>query len=76
MSTSTVEYARVESLGLCVRITNCLRAESVWFVYELCDWSERDLRKLRGMGEQSIVDITRALAQRGLALRVEREEWR
>jgi DNA-directed RNA polymerase alpha subunit len=68
----------VESLGLKCRVTNFLRADGLWFVQQLCERSERDLRLLPGIGGKSVIEIKQALALRGLRLcnRVNREEWR
>lgn len=65
---SVVEYERLESLTLPNRVENRLRADGMWFIYELCERSESDLRKLPGVGTTSIRCIRDALAKRGLVL--------
>ncbi|WP_322092787.1 DNA-directed RNA polymerase subunit alpha C-terminal domain-containing protein [Paraburkholderia bannensis] len=68
MNGRVVEFERLESLGLPLRVENCLRSDGLWFIYELCERTEAELRTLRGMGDTSIRSIREALARRGLSL--------
>ncbi|WP_321941674.1 MULTISPECIES: DNA-directed RNA polymerase subunit alpha C-terminal domain-containing protein [Paraburkholderia] len=68
MNATVVEFERLQSLALPLRIENLLRGDGVWFIYELCERSESDLRRMRGMGSTSIQSIRDALSKRGLTL--------
>jgi DNA-directed RNA polymerase alpha subunit len=68
MNAPTVEFEQLAALALPTRVENCLRADGVWFIYELCERNESDLLKLPGVGTTSIRCIRDALAKRGLVL--------
>ena len=68
---SDLENPRVtlEGLGLTTRVLHSLKEEGIDSVDALCALSDRDLKKVPGIGERSLDEIKQQLAQFGLALR-------
>lgn len=68
---SDLEAPRVtlEGLGLTTRVLHSLKEEGIDSVDALCALSDRDLKKVPGIGERSLDEIKQQLAQFGLALR-------
>lgn len=68
---SDLESPRVtlEGLGLTTRVLHSLKEEGIDSVDALCALSDRDLKKVPGIGERSLDEIKQQLAQFGLALR-------
>ncbi len=58
----------VEGLRLSVRAANCLRALGVGTVEELVTYRPEDLLRTRNLGATTLQEITRALANHGLRL--------
>lgn len=56
-------------LNLTVRTSNCLRAEDIYTIEDLCTWTERKLLQIPNMGRRSVGEIKEALANMGLSLR-------
>ena len=56
-------------LNLTVRTSNCLRAEDIYTIEDLCTWTERKLLQIPNMGRRSVAEIKEALANMGLTLR-------
>ncbi|CAB3758485.1 DNA-directed RNA polymerase subunit alpha C-terminal domain-containing protein [Paraburkholderia humisilvae] len=63
----------VEVLGLHCRITNRLRAASIFCVGDLCRTTARDLMKLPGFGTKSLHEVEAALQRAGRSLRAEEQ---
>ena len=59
----------LDALGLTKRSTNALFRAGVRQVFELLDWTERDLRSLPSFGPASVQLLRQALAGYGLDLR-------
>ena len=55
-------------LNLTVRTGNCLMAEDIYTLDELCKYTERDLLRIPNMGRKSVNEIREALALRGRVL--------
>jgi DNA-directed RNA polymerase subunit alpha len=70
-SGSEVANPRVtlEGLGLTTRVLHSLKEEGIDSVDALCALSDRDLKKVPGIGERSLDEIKQQLAQFGLALK-------
>ncbi len=66
----------IENLGLTVRSQNCLRQESIRFVGELVQKSEKALLSTPHLGRKSLTEIKAALESRGLALGMSLPNWR
>ncbi|WP_161883348.1 DNA-directed RNA polymerase subunit alpha [Deinococcus alpinitundrae] len=68
---SEVSSPRVtlEGLGLTTRVLHSLKEEGIDSVDALCALSDRDLKKVPGIGERSLDEIKQQLAQFGLALK-------
>lgn len=64
------EQARAvwNELNLTVRTGNCLMAEDIYTLDELCKYTERDLLRIPNMGRKSVNEIREALALRGRVL--------
>lgn len=59
----------VGHLELDVRTLNCLRAENIQTIGELCDQHTHNLRKVPNLGKVCLNNIVTALAQHGLKLK-------
>ncbi len=59
----------LESLDLSSRVLHSLQEEGIDSVNALLALSERDLKKVGGVGEKSLEEITERLAARGLSLK-------
>ncbi|MDO4263356.1 MAG: DNA-directed RNA polymerase subunit alpha [Deinococcus sp.] len=59
----------LEGLGLTTRVLHSLKEEGIDSVDALCALSDRDLKKVPGIGERSLDEIKQQLAQFGKALR-------
>ena len=64
-----LELVTLEGLGLTTRVLHSLKEEGIDSVDALCALSDRDLKKVPGIGERSLDEIKQQLAQFGLALR-------
>jgi len=58
----------VSSLDLSVRASNCLEAENVGSIGELCRMDQEALTKLRNFGRVTLKEIEKKLTERGLRL--------
>ena len=59
----------VTDLNLDVRTLNCLRAENIQTIGELCDQHTHNLRKVPNLGNVCLNNIVNALAEHGLKLK-------
>lgn len=59
----------LEGLGLTTRVLHSLKEEGIDNVDALCALSDRDLKKVPGIGERSLDEIKQQLSQFNLALR-------
>lgn len=59
----------LEGLGLTTRVLHSLKEEGIDSVDALCALSDRDLKKVPGIGERSLDEIKQQLALYGLALK-------
>jgi DNA-directed RNA polymerase alpha subunit len=60
---------KVEDLDLTVRSWNCLHAEKIKTVGDLCQWTENQLLKTPNLGRKSLKEIKDILAKLGVSLR-------
>ncbi len=65
----------VDELELTVRSANCLKAESIYYIGDLVQRSEVELLKTPNLGKKSLTEIKDVLAQRGLSLGMQLENW-
>ena len=65
----------IEELELTVRSTNCLKAESIYYIGDLIQRTEVELLKTPNLGKKSLTEIKDVLASRGLALGMRIENW-
>jgi len=61
----------LESLELSSRVLHSLQEEGIDSVNALLALSERDLKKVAGVGDKSLEEIKERLAARGLVLKKE-----
>ena len=61
--------ADLKELDLPIRYYRCLTAENIYTKERLCEWTERDLRKIPNLGMKGIKLIKEALAASGLKLK-------
>ncbi len=67
--TSEPPQVTLDGLGLTTRVLHSLKEEGIDSVDALCALSDRDLKKVPGIGERSLDEIKAQLAQFGLVLR-------
>jgi len=65
----------VDELELTVRSANCLKAESIYYIGDLVLRSEVELMKTPNLGKKSLTEIKDVLAQRGLSLGMQLQNW-
>lgn len=63
-----MEKADIDTLELSVRSMNCLVDAGIRTIDVLCQYSERDLRRIKNFGSKSLKEIQDVLAERHLAL--------
>jgi DNA-directed RNA polymerase subunit alpha len=65
----------IDDLELTVRSANCLKAESIYYIGDLCQRTEVELLKTPNLGKKSLTEIKEVLAARGLSLGMKLENW-
>ena len=65
----------IDDLELTVRSANCLKAESIQYIGDLIQRTEVELLKTPNLGKKSLTEIKEVLAERGLALGMQLENW-
>ena len=65
----------VDDLELTVRSANCLKAENIYYIGDLVLRSEVELMKTPNLGKKSLTEIKDVLAQRGLSLGMQLQNW-
>jgi Bacterial RNA polymerase, alpha chain C terminal domain len=65
----------IDDLELTVRSTNCLKAESIYYIGDLIQRSEIELLKIPNLGKKELIEIKDVLALRGLSLGMRVETW-
>ncbi len=65
----------VDDLELTVRSANCLKAESIYYVGDLLQRTEVELLKTPNLGKKSLTEIKGVLAEKGLSLGMQIENW-
>ena len=58
---SSVLARRLDSLGLSTRSRNALEAEDIYYLYELVEKTEMELRKIPNLGSKSLIDVKTVL---------------
>ncbi len=65
----------VEEVDLTVRSANCLKSEKIYYLGDLVVRSEIDLMRTPNLGKKSLTEIKNMLADFGLRLGMEVENW-
>lgn len=65
----------IDDLELTVRSANCLKAEQVYYIGDLVQYSEYQLLKTPNMGKKSLTEIKDVLAAHGLTLGKRFDNW-
>lgn len=65
----------VDDLELTVRSLNCLKAERIYYVGDLVQRSEVELLKTPNLGKKSLNEIKQSIADMGLSLGMNLENW-
>jgi DNA-directed RNA polymerase alpha subunit len=60
------ENSDIKDLDLPIRYERCLTAESIWTKRKLCEWTERDIRRIPNFGERGRQLLKQAMAEHGL----------
>ncbi len=68
-------FKLVDDLELTVRAANCLKAENIHYIGDLVQRAESDLLKTPNLGRKSLAEIKSILAERGLTLGMQIENW-
>jgi DNA-directed RNA polymerase alpha subunit len=61
--------ADLHELNLPVRYHRCLASEDILMKQDLCNWTERDLRKIPNLGAKGVQLVKEAMAAAGLKLK-------
>ncbi|MFW6380056.1 MAG: DNA-directed RNA polymerase subunit alpha [Halorhodospira sp.] len=65
----------IDDLELTVRSANCLKAESIHYVGDLVQRTEVELLKTPNLGKKSLNEIKETLAEHGLELGMQLDNW-
>lgn len=65
----------IDELDLTVRSANCLKAENIHFIGDLVQRTETELMKTPNLGKKSLTEISEVLAQHGLSLGMQLDNW-
>lgn len=71
MPEAPIKGTSVDELLLTIRAQNCLKAEGIKTIEELCTKTRNYLRKLPNLGKVTLLEIIDALAERKLKLKGE-----
>lgn len=61
--------ADLDQLGLPVRYYRCLNSEGIYTKERLCEWTERDIRRIPNLGAKGIRYLKEAMDAAGLKLK-------
>ena len=61
--------ANLQELGLPFRYHNCLAAEDVVMKEDLCNWTERELKRVPNLGAKGLQLVKQAMIEHGLKLK-------
>ncbi len=59
----------IDVLELTARVANSLKANGIYYLTDLCSYSEQELLRMPYLGKISCLQIKEALATRGLSLK-------
>ena len=65
--------ANLHELNLPVRYYRCLTAEDIYTKERLCEWTERDIRRIPNLGMKGVKLIKEAMAEAGLKLKGQKD---
>lgn len=65
--------ANLHELNLPVRYYRCLTAEDIYTKERLCEWTERDIRRIPNLGLKGVKLIKEAMAEAGLKLKYQKD---
>lgn len=65
----------IDDLDLTSETTNLLKAENIYHIGDLIQWSESDLLRVRELGKGVLIEIKDVLARRGLTLGMKLQKW-
>ena len=66
---------KVDELELSVRSANCLKNDNIVYIGDLIQKTETEMLRTPNFGRKSLNEIKEVLAQMGLHLGMEIEEW-
>ena len=58
--------ANLQELGLPIRYHRCLSSENIVMKEDLCNWTERDMRRIPNLGVKGLQFVKQAMAEHGL----------
>ena len=61
--------ANLKDLGLPIRYHRCLSSENIVMKEDLCNWTERDMRRIPNLGVKGLEFVKQAMAEHGLKLK-------
>ncbi|MDP2631173.1 MAG: DNA-directed RNA polymerase subunit alpha C-terminal domain-containing protein [Candidatus Uhrbacteria bacterium] len=59
---------RVNEIVCSTRIANCLQNANIEYIWQLCQYTESDVLKLKNFGRRSLIEIREILTDMGLRL--------
>lgn len=63
------ENSDIKELNLPIRYERCLTSEGIWTKKKLCEWTERDIRRIPNLGAKGRKLLQEAMAASGLKLK-------
>ena len=61
--------ANLKELNLPIRYYNCLTSENIYMKEDLCNWTERELRRIPNLGLKGLTEVKAAMFAHGLKLK-------
>ena len=65
------ENENLKDLGLPIRYYRCLISEDIVMKEDLCNWTERDMRRIPNLGAKGLQFLKQAMAEHGMKFKGE-----
>lgn len=61
--------ANLKELNLPIRYYHCLTSENIYMKEDLCNWTERELKRIPNLGAKGLIEVKAAMLAHGLKLK-------